>query len=86
MSMASTTSTSDPAWVSSWAEVSSLVTAAPLHQLDVDWPHLEIREPNTTVSVGAMKVRPSLSWPAETGALYTAMIVDGGIQSILPKV
>ena len=86
--MASTPATpsTDPAWVSSWEEVASLVTAAPLHRLDVNWPHLEIRQPNTSVSVGAMKVRPSLSWPAETGALYTAIIVDGGIQSILPKV
>ena len=75
-----------PAWLAAWSEVASLVAVAPANQLVVKWPNLELREPNTTVSTGKMKVRPSLSWPAEQGALYTVMIVDGGIERVLPKV
>ena len=75
-----------PAWLSAWNKVASLVAIAPDNRLVVSWPNLKLREPNTTVSVGKMKVRPTLSWPAERGALYTAMIVDGGIERVLPKV
>ena len=64
-----------------------LVGQAPPQRLVVNWPHkVQIVEPNVTASVGWMKERPRLTWPAEPGALYTVMLLDGGIQRVLPKV
>ena len=39
-----------------------------------------------TTSVGLMTERPKLMWAAEPGALYMVVLVDAGIQSVLPKV
>merc|ERR1711910_311141 len=55
--------------------------------MGIDWPNnVQIVEPNATTSVGLMTTRPRLTWPAEPGALYTVMVIDAGIQRVLPKV
>jgi len=37
------------------------------------------------IEVGAMRQRPTLSWKAEQDEMYTVMIVDGGIERLLPE-
>merc|ERR1711910_189393 len=55
--------------------------------MGIDWPNnVQIVEPNATTSVGLMTNRPRLTWPSEPGALYTVMVIDAGIQRVLPKV
>ena len=77
----------NPGWVSDWEEVGELVGEAPPQRLLIDWPNnVQVVQPNTTTSVGWMKERPKLTWPADPGALYTVMLLDGGIQRVLPKV
>ena len=62
-----------------------LIDEVPPQRLTVEWP------PNVNVQVGQvvltrnMLKRPKLSWPAEYGAFYTVMILDGGIERLLPK-
>ena len=77
----------NPGWVSDWEEVGELVGEAPPQRLLIDWPNnVQVVQPNTTTSVGWMRERPKLTWPADPGALYTVMLLDGGIQRVLPKV
>ena len=78
---------SNPGWLDAWEEVGEVVGDAPPQRLMLDWPnHVQIVEPNVTTSVGLMTTRPRLTWPAEAGALYTVMVIDAGIQRVLPKV
>merc|ERR1712110_494604 len=73
----------NPGWLDAWEEVGE----APPQRLMIDWPNnVQIVEPNVTTSVGLMTTRPRLSWPSEAGALYTVMVIDAGIQRVLPKV
>merc|ERR1712158_259884 len=68
-------------------EVGEVVGEAPPQRLMIDWPNnVQIVEPNVTTSVGLMTTRPRLTWPAEPGAVYTVMVIDAGIQRVLPKV
>ena len=79
--------TSNPGWLDAWEEVGEVVGQAPPQRLMIDWPNnVQIVEPNATTSVGLMTTRPRLTWPAEPGALYTVMVIDAGIQRVLPKV
>jgi len=78
---------SNPGWLDAWEEVGEVVGEAPPQRLMLDWPNnVQIVEPNVTTSVGLMTTRPRLTWPAEAGALYTVMVIDAGIQRVLPKV
>ena len=78
---------SNPGWLDAWEEVGEVVGDAPPQRLMLDWPNnVQIVEPNVTTSVGLMTTRPRLTWPAEAGALYTVMVIDAGIQRVLPKV
>merc|ERR1711971_829670 len=78
---------SNPGWLDAWEEVGEVVGEAPPQRLLIDWPNnVQVVQPNTTTSVGWMKERPRLTWPAEAGALYTVMVIDAGIQRVLPKV
>ena len=36
-------------------------------------------------SIGLLSFRPHLTWPADPDSLYTVMIVDNGIERVLPK-
>ena len=38
----------------------------------------------TILYAGLLSSRPDLTWPADSKALYTVMIVDNGIESVLP--
>merc|ERR1712088_321783 len=77
----------NPGWLDAWEEVGEVVGQAPPQRLMIDWPNnVQIVEPNVTTSVGLMTTRPRLTWPAEAGALYTVMVIDAGIQRVLPKV
>ena len=77
----------NPGWLDAWEEVGEVVGQAPPQRLMIDWPNnVQIVEPNATTSVGLMTTRPRLTWPAEPGALYTVMVIDAGIQRVLPKV
>merc|ERR1711994_480032 len=77
----------NPGWLDAWEEVGEVVGQAPSQRLMIDWPNnVQIVEPNATTSVGLMTTRPRLTWPAEPGALYTVMVIDAGIQRVLPKV
>ena len=80
-------SPTSPGWRGVWREeVGGLVAEAPPQRMMVDWSNkVRVFHPNTTTSVGLMAERPKLSWPAEAGALYTVMVIDGGIQRVLPK-
>merc|ERR1712088_1144793 len=77
----------NPGWLSAWEEVDQVVREAPPQRLMINWANnVEIVEPNATTSVGLMTKRPRLTWPSESGALYTVMVIDAGIQRVLPKV
>merc|ERR1712209_82132 len=77
----------NPGWSSAWEEVDQVVGEAPPQRLMINWANnVEIVEPNATTSVGLMTNRPRLTWPSEPGALYTVMVIDAGIQRVLPKV
>ena len=77
----------NPGWLSAWEEVDQVVGEAPPQRLMINWANnVEIVEPNATTSVGLMTNRPRLTWPSEPGALYTVMVIDAGIQRVLPKV
>merc|ERR1712088_554108 len=77
----------NPGWLDTWEEVGEVVGQAPPQRLMIDWPNnVQIVEPNVTTSVGLMTTRPKLTWPTEAGALYTVMVIDAGIQRVLPKV
>merc|ERR1719220_168714 len=77
----------NPGWLDAWEEVGEVVGEAPPQRLMIDWPNnVQIVEPNATTSVGLMTKRPRLTWPSEAGALYTVMVIDAGIQRVLPKV
>merc|ERR1712226_734803 len=77
----------NPGWLDAWEQVGEVVGQAPSQRLMIDWPNnVQIVEPNATTSVGLMTTRPRLTWPAEPGALYTVMVIDAGIQRVLPKV
>ena len=68
-----------------WKQVEEIVPEAPCEALTVDWPYVRA-ELNDTTSVGLIMDRPELEWKTEEDALYTVMIVDGGIQRVLPDV
>merc|ERR1711963_1031615 len=77
----------NPGWLSAWEEVDQVVGEAPPQRLMINWANnVEIVEPNATTSVGLMTNGPRLTWPSEPGALYTVMVIDAGIQRVLPKV
>ena len=68
-----------------WQQVEFLVPEVPPSEVTVECPLVKIT-PNASTSVGWMTERPVLKWKAERGALYTVMIIDGGIQALLPQV
>merc|ERR1711994_208231 len=77
----------NPGWLNAWEEVDQVVREAPPKRLMINWANnVEIVEPNATTSVGLMTKRPRLTWPSEPGALYTVMVIDAGIQRVLPRV
>ena len=75
-----------PGWSDTWEQVKNLIPDAPSSKLVVEWPNNVNIKPGATVPVGLMKERPRLKWKTELSALYTLMLIDGGLKRIFPKV
>ena len=55
-------------------------------KLDIKWENSRYVKPGDTVPVTVMTSRPAnLKWASERGALYTLMLLDGGIDRVLPQ-
>ena len=73
-------------WDTEWEPVSGVFSPAPASKLEIKWPHTRKVSPGASVGSGAMMERPAiLRWNSEPGALYTLMVLDGGIDRVLPK-
>ena len=73
-------------WDSDWEPVSAVFSPAPASPLEIQWPHSRQVSPGASLGSGAMTQRPdSLRWNTEPGALYTLMLLDGGIDRVLPE-
>jgi len=73
-------------WSQDWQPlVPGIVDSTPTQKLRVEWPDQVTVEAGNVIEVGAMKERPTLSWDAKDDDMYTVMIVDGGIERLLPK-
>ena len=41
-------------------------------------------EAGNTIGVGEVEERPALAWAANPAAMYTVMLVDAGVRTLLP--
>ena len=59
---------------------------APATKAGLRWAESRDVEPGDVIPVNVMGEAPtSLTWPVERGALYTVMLLDAGIQRVLPQ-
>eukprot|EP00090_Calanus_glacialis_P020351 TRINITY_DN3131_c0_g1_i1.p1 TRINITY_DN3131_c0_g1~~TRINITY_DN3131_c0_g1_i1.p1 ORF type:complete len:518 (-),score=128.70 TRINITY_DN3131_c0_g1_i1:56-1609(-) len=72
-------------WENLWAGVSDYDGEVPPQEAVVQYAYGYTVRPNDTATVGLLSFRPQVTWPADPDALYTIMIVDNGIQRVLPK-
>jgi len=73
-------------WEEDWdGLVPTLLDSPPSQKLTVQWPNNVRADAGNVIEVGAMRQRPELSWQAEQDEMYTVMLVDGGIERLLPE-
>ena len=66
--------------------ISEVFSPAPATKAELRWAESREVEPGDVIPVNVMtEVPTSLTWPVERGALYTVMLLDGGIKRVLPK-
>ena len=54
-------------------------------QANVQYAYGYTVRPNDSTTSGLLTFPPIVSWPSEPDALYTVIIVDNGIERVLPK-
>ena len=63
-----------------------MFSPGPATKAELRWAESRAVEPGDVIPVNVMTNAPtSLTWPAERGALYTVMLLDAGIERVLPK-
>eukprot|EP00092_Neocalanus_flemingeri_P005668 GFUD01006106.1.p1 GENE.GFUD01006106.1~~GFUD01006106.1.p1 ORF type:complete len:527 (-),score=118.65 GFUD01006106.1:49-1629(-) len=72
-------------WDNLWAGIGDYDGEVPTQQLGVQFAYGYTVRPNDTVTAGLLSHRPHLTWPADPNSLYTVMIVDNGIERLLPQ-
>ena len=72
--------------LSDFQAISEVFSPAPATKAELRWAESREVEPGDVIPVNVMtEVPTSLTWPVERGALYTVMLLDGGIKRVLPK-
>ena len=71
---------------SDFQAISEVFSPGPATKAELRWAESRAVEPGDVIPVNVMTEPPSsLTWPAERGALYTVMLLDAGIERVLPK-
>ena len=71
---------------SDFQAISEVFSPGPATKAELRWAESRAVQPGDVIPVNVMTEAPSvLTWPAERGALYTVMLLDAGIQRVLPK-
>ena len=71
---------------SDFQAISEVFSPAPATKAGLRWAESRDVEPGDVIPVNVMGEAPtSLTWPVERGALDTVMLLDAGIQRVLPK-
>merc|ERR1712110_174430 len=73
-------------WEKIWAGVHKYDGEIPKREARIHYPFGVTVRPNETVDSGLLTSRPQMSWPIDDdNALYTVLIVDNGIEQLLPN-
>jgi len=76
---------SEPTWENLWAGIPGYDGEVPPEEAIAQFAYGYTVRPNDTATTGLLSFRPHLNWPADPSSLYTVMIVDNGIERVLPK-